>query len=165
MRLFMGSGFLVSHCRLRKPKHFYDISSLGILLDHNWRVFYLMRDLSFLADTRHIFSVSCNCLTLLDVVQFTEPTQSNAVSIYQPCIHTQPNAMPPCIYSAKCQCMLAHVTCIIYYMEQFINRTLCQVPWIIISKAYNLHQFMLIYVTPIYQHIYNTFSMVLNFQQ
>ena len=47
-----------------------------------------------------------------------------------------------------------------HYMEQFINRTLCQVTWIIISKTYNLHPFMLIYITPIYQHIYNIFSML-----
>ena len=73
--------------------------------------------------------------------------------------------MPSCIYNAKCHCILSHVTCIIHYMEQFISRTLCQVPWIIISKAYNLHSFMLIYVTPIYQHIYNTFNMLLYFEQ
>ena len=54
---------------------------------------------------------------------------------------------------------------IIHHMKQFINRTLCQVPLIIISKAYNLHQLMLIYATLIYQHIYNTCNMLLNFQQ
>ena len=47
-----------------------------------------------------------------------------------------------------------------HYLVQFINRTLCQVTWIIISKTYNLHSFMLIYITPIYQHIYNIFSML-----
>ena len=36
-------------------------------------------------------------------------------------------------------------------MEQFITLTLYQIPWIIISKAYNLHSFMLIYITPMYQ--------------
>ena len=60
------------------------------------------------------------------------------------------------------------ISCYIYSehsMEQFINRTSCQVPWIIISKTYNLYPFMLIYITHIYQHIYNTFNMLFNFQQ
>ena len=114
MRLFVGSEFLVSHCGLRKPRHFYGLALLGTMSDNNWRVFHSRGDLFLLADTRHIFSVSCNRATLLDVVPFIEPTQStpSAVSIYQPCAHTQLNAMPPCIYNAKCHCMLSHVTCI-----------------------------------------------------
>ena len=52
-----------------------------------------------------------------------------------------------------------------HYIEQFINRTSCQVPWIIILKTYNLLPLMLIYITHIYQHIYNTFNMLFNFQQ
>ena len=35
MRLFVGSGFLVLHRRLRKPIHFYGLSSLGTMSDHN----------------------------------------------------------------------------------------------------------------------------------
>ena len=166
---FMGSGFLVSHRRIHRPRHFYGLSPLGTMSDHNWRVFHPTGDLSLLADNCHIFSLSFQstaqvCWTLSYLPSSTNQT-SNTVSIYQPCTHTQPNAMPPCIYNAKFHYILAHVTCIIHYIEQFINRNLCQVPWIIISKAYNLHPFMLIYVTPIYQHIYNTFSMLLNFQQ
>ena len=57
MRLFVGSGFLVSHRELRKPRHFYDISPLGTMSDHNWRAFHPMEDLSLLVDTRHIFSL------------------------------------------------------------------------------------------------------------
>ena len=63
----------------------------------------------------------------------------------------------------QCKMSLHIISCYMYnehYMEQFINRTLCQLSWIIISKAYNFHPFMLIYITPIYQHIYNTFSML-----
>ena len=63
----------------------------------------------------------------------------------------------------QCKIPLCVISCYMYnehYIEKFINRTLCQVPWIIISLAYNLHPFMLIYITPVYQHIYNTFSML-----
>ena len=114
MRLFVSKGFLVSHRGLRKPRHFYGLSPLGIIYDHNWWVFYPRGDLPLVADTWNIFSISCNCAILLDIVSFTKPTQStpNAVSIYQPCTHTQLNAMPPCIYNAKCHYMLSHVTCI-----------------------------------------------------
>ena len=35
MWLFMGSGFLVSHHRLSKPRHFYSLSPLGTMSDHN----------------------------------------------------------------------------------------------------------------------------------
>ena len=76
MSLFVGRGFLVSHHGLRKPRHFYSLSPLGTISDHNWRVFHLRGDLSLLADTQHIFFVSCNHATMLDVVPFTKPTQS-----------------------------------------------------------------------------------------
>ena len=163
MCLFVGSGFLVSHRRLRKLRHFYDLSPIGTMSDHNWQVFHPRGDLSLLIDTWHIFSVSCNRATLLNVVPFTESTQSNinAVSIYQPCTHTHEMRCFPCICNVMHHCM--SIPCHMYnehYMKQFITRTLCQVPWIIISKVYNLHPFMLIYITPIYQHIYNTFSML-----
>ena len=36
----MGSEFLVLHCRLRKPRCFYSLSSLGTMSDYNWRVFH-----------------------------------------------------------------------------------------------------------------------------
>ena len=40
MCLFVGSEFLVSHRRLCKPKHFYALSSLETMFDHNWQVFH-----------------------------------------------------------------------------------------------------------------------------
>ena len=40
MHLFVGSKFWVSHHRLRKPRHYYDLSPLGTMSDHNWRVFH-----------------------------------------------------------------------------------------------------------------------------
>ena len=114
MRLFVGSGFLVSHHGLRKPRHFYGLSSLGTM--SNWWVFYLRQYLSLLVDTRHIFSFSIlfNCATLLDIVPFTEPTQSNTQhSVNLLTMHSHPfNAMSPCICNVRCHCMLYHVTCI-----------------------------------------------------
>ena len=114
MSLFVGSGFLVSHRRLRKLRHFYSLSLLGTMSDHNWRVFHPRGDLSLLADTQHIFSISCNRATLLDGFPFTEPTQAtpNTISIYQPCTHTHEMLCFPCICNAKFHCMLSHVTCI-----------------------------------------------------
>ena len=41
MHLFVGSEFLVSHHKLRKPKNFYSLSLLGTMSDHNWWVFHL----------------------------------------------------------------------------------------------------------------------------
>ena len=55
MHLCVGSGFLVSHSGLRKPIHFYGLSPLGTMSDHNWRAFHLRKDLSLLDDTRYIF--------------------------------------------------------------------------------------------------------------
>ena len=151
------------HRGLRKPKHFYSLSPLGTMSDHNCRVFHLRGDLFLIADTRHIFSVSWNRTTLLAFVPFTKPTQStpNTVSIYQPCTHTYEMRCFLCICNGKNP--LPVISCYMFnehYMEQFITRILCQVLWIIISKTYNLQQFMLIYITPIYQHIYNTFNML-----
>ena len=57
MCLFVGSGFLVSQSRLRKLRHFYGLSPLGTMSDHDWRVFHLMGGSILLADTRHIFSL------------------------------------------------------------------------------------------------------------
>ena len=120
-------------------------------------------DLFLIVDTRHIFSISWNHTTLLDFAPFTEPTQltPNTVSIYQPCTHTHEMRCFLSICNGKKP--LPVISCYMFnehYIEQFITRIFCQVPWIIISKTYNLHPFMLIYITPIYQHIYNTFSML-----
>ena len=72
MCLCVGNGFFMSHHRLRKPKHFYDLSPLGTMSDHNWRAFHLREDLSLLANTWHIFSFTLliNHATVLDVVPF-----------------------------------------------------------------------------------------------
>ena len=114
MLFFVGSGFLESHCGLRKPRQFYGLSSLGTMCDYNWWVFHQSKDLSLFVDTRHIFSISCNHTTLLDIVPLPSPPNRtpNAVSIYQPCTHTHEMQCYPCICNAKCHCMFYHVTCI-----------------------------------------------------
>ena len=99
--------------------------------------FLLIPDTYFL----YHFNQLCNYVRRCPIY-LTEPTQSN----------TKRNIDLPTMH-----CMLARVTCIRHYIKQFINRTLLQVPWIIVLKAYNLHTFLLIYISPIYstylQHI------------
>ena len=72
MRLYVGSGFLVSHRGLYKLKNFYSLSLLGTMSDHNGRDFHPREDLSLLANTGHIFSFTLliNHATLLDDVPF-----------------------------------------------------------------------------------------------
>ena len=125
MHLFMGSRFLVSHCELHKPRHFYGLSPLGTMFDHNWLVFHPRVDLSLFTDNRNIFSVSCNRATLLDVVPYTEPTQLNTKrSVNLPTMHSHPwNAM--FLVHMQCKMPLHVISCYMYnehYMEQFITR-------------------------------------------
>ena len=111
MLLFVGSRFLVSHRGLRKPRHFYGLSPLGTMSDHNWRTFHPKEDLSLLVNTRHIFSLPFYSTMRLywTLSYLTKPTQSNTKrSGNLPNMHSHPfNAMSPCI----CHCMLYHVTC------------------------------------------------------
>ena len=66
----------------------------------------------------HVFFISfffyATVRLILDVVPFTEPTQSNTkYSVDLPTMHSHPfNAMSPCICNARCHWMLYHVTCI-----------------------------------------------------
>ena len=115
----------MSHRELCKPKHFYDISPLGTMFDHNWQVFHPRGDLSLLVDTLHIFSLSFQptvrlCWTLSHLI---EPTQSYTKrSVDSLTTHSHPfNAMSPCICNAICHCLF--VLCHIYdeCMENFIK--------------------------------------------
>ena len=110
MRLFMGSGFFVSHLGLRKPRHFYGVLSLRIMSDHNWRVFHPRGggggggDLSQLADTWHIFSLPFQSIVRLcwTLSHLTEPTQSNTKrSVDFPTMYSHSfNSMSSCICNA-----------------------------------------------------------------
>ena len=115
MRLYVGSGFLVSHHRLCKPRHFYDLSTLGTMSDHNWRAFHPREDLSLLSNTRHIFYLpfysTVRLYSMLSHLPSPPNQTPNTVSILST-IHSHPfNAMSPCICNARCHCMLYHVTC------------------------------------------------------
>ena len=127
MHLFVGSRFLVSHRGLRKPRYFYGLSLLGTMSGHIWQVFHPRGDLSLLADTRHIFSLSCiNRVPLLDVVPFN---RAHPIKHQTQCrfINHQLNpynAMSRCICNAICYCLFVpgHIydEC---YMENFIKHS------------------------------------------
>ena len=109
----------------------------------------------FLLCPTHVFFMLCKHETQFGrcpIIELTthSPRMTNDYNY----AHT-PNTMR-CPRAYAMQNANACISCYMHnehYMEQFINRTSCQVPWIIISKTYNLHLFMLIYITHIYQHV------------
>ena len=121
----------------------------------------------FLLCLTHVFFMLCNHETHFGHYPITELT-THSLRMMNNYNHAYtPNTMQ-CPRAYAMQNANACISCYMYnehYMEQFINRTSCKVPWIIISKTYNLHTFMLIYITHIYQHIYNTFNMLFNFKK
>ena len=115
MRLFVGSGFLVSHHGLLKPRNFYGLSPLGTMSNHNWRVFHPEEGGIYpflIPDTYFLFHVIVRLNWTLSQLQSPPNQTPNALSIYQPCTHTHEMQCFPCICNAKCHCMLSHVTCI-----------------------------------------------------
>ena len=154
----------MSHCGLCKPRHFYGLSPLGTMSDHNWRVFHMRVIYYFLLipDTYFLYHFNQSCDSVGRCPIYRAHPINTKCSVDLPTMYSHPTQCDAPVH-IQCKMSLHVISCYKYnehYMEQFINRTLCQVPWIIISKAYNLHPFMLIYITPIYQHIYNTFSML-----
>ena len=118
---FVGSIFLVSHHGLCKHKHFYGLSPLRTMSDHNWRIFHPRGDLSLLANTWHIFFVSCNRATLLDVIPFTEPTQSNTKrSVDLPTMHSHPTQYNAPVH-IQCKMSLHVNSC---YMYNTLHKTI-----------------------------------------
>ena len=139
MRLCMGSGFLVLHCRVSKLRHFYGLSPLGTMSNHNWWVFHSMGDLSQLVDD--IFSLPFQSTVRLywTLSHLAEPTQSNTkISVDLPTMHSHPfNAMSQCICNVCAIAYLYHVT----YMMNAIwailsNMHITNASWAIIS---NMH--------------------------
>ena len=116
MRLYVGSRFFVSHCGLHKPIHFYGLSPLGTMFDHNWRAFHPREDLSLLAKyPAHIFftifSIVRLCWTLSHLS--SPPNQTPNTMLILPTMHSHPfNTMSLCICNTRYHCMLYHVTCI-----------------------------------------------------
>ena len=115
MCLFVGSKFLVSHCRLCTPRYFYGLSLLEICLT-------TLMDLSLEGvsiptcyyPTQVFFTTLFNRVTLLDFVHLIEPTQSNTKrNVDSSTMHSHPfNEMSPCICNAMRHCMLYYATCI-----------------------------------------------------
>ena len=116
MCLFMDSEFLVSHCRLRTPKHFYGLSLLELCLTTINEVFHPRGCLSLLAITRHKFSLPHYSTVRLcwTSSHFTKPTQSKTkCSVDFSTMHPHPfNVMSLCICNAMRHCMLYHSACI-----------------------------------------------------
>ena len=163
MPLYVGSGFLMSHCGLHKSRHFYCLSPLGTMSNHNLRVFHPREDLSLLANTRHIFSLPfystvrlCWTLSYLP----SPPNQTpNTVSILLT-MHSHPfNAMSPCICTVRCHCMLYHVTCTMNATWTILLMHITNASWTIISIYIQfpyIISLMSIYHASIYQHSHST---------
>ena len=102
----------------------------------------------FLLCPIHVFFMLCNHETHFGRCPITElTTHSPRMMNDHNHAHT-PNTMR-CPRAYAMQNANVCISCYMYnehYMEQFIYRTSCQVPWIIISNAHNLHPFMLIYL-------------------
>ena len=163
MRLYVGSGFLVSHRVLRKPRHFYSLSLLGTKFDYNWQAFHPREDLSLLANTRHIFSLPFYSTVRLcwTLSHLAEPTQSNTKrNVDLPNMHSHPfNAMSPCICNARCHCMLYQVTCTMNATWTILLMHITNASWTIISIYIQfpyIISLMSIYHVSIYQHSHST---------
>ena len=105
----------------------------------------------FLLCPTHVFFMLCNHETHFGRCPIIELT-TNSPRMMNDHTHAHtPNTMR-CPHAYAMQNANACISCYMYnehYMKQFINCTLCQVSWIIISKTYNLHRFILIYITHI----------------
>ena len=133
----MGRGFFVSHHELRKPRHFYGLSPLRTMSDHNWRAFHPREDLSLLSNTQYIFSLPFYSTVRLCwmLSHLTEPTQSNTKrGVDLLTMHSHPfNAMSMCICNAGCHYMLYHVTCTMNATLTILLMHVTNASWTIIS--------------------------------
>ena len=139
---FVGNEFLVSHHRLRTPKHFHGLSPLELCLTTNIESFIrggiylclLLPDTYFL----YHFIQPCDFVGRHSTVP-SPPNQSpNAVLII--IMHSRPfNAKSPCICNAMRHCMLYHTTCIMNatWTTQSTPLTRCHEK--ITSPAYDFH--------------------------
>ena len=139
MCLYVGSGFLVFHRGFCKSRHFYGLSPLGTMLDHNWRVFHsrggIYPFLLIPSTLFFFFTIFINCVTLLDVIPFNRAHPiSTKRSVDLPTMHSYPfNAMSPCICNARCHCMLYQVTCIMNATWTILLMHITNASWTIIS--------------------------------
>ena len=133
--VFMGSEFLGSHRRLRTPSDTFTNFYRWIhMSNQEYRVFHPMGYLSFIAIPNtlifHFLFLLCNRVTHFGHCPILPSPPSNTKhGVDLSCTHDIPsntkhcvclltmhshpfNAMSPCIYNARCHCMLYHVTCI-----------------------------------------------------
>ena len=110
---FVGSEFLVSHCRLRTPRHFYGLSPLEICLTTLTSLSLgevsclLLPDTSFL----YHFIQPCNSVQCHPTVPSAPNQTPNAMLIIT--MYSHPfNAMSLYICNAMRHYMLYHATCI-----------------------------------------------------
>ena len=103
----------------------------------------------------HVFFMLCNHETHFGCCSIIELTTHSPRMMNDHNHAHIPNSMG-CPRAYAMQSVNACISCYMYnehYMKQFINRTLYQVPWIIIFNTNNLHPFMIIYIY-IYIYIY-----------
>ena len=147
----MGHGFSGAH--RRTPHAFRTLSRTFIVgcifLTKNIGFFTRGGIYPILVCPAHVFFMLCNHETHFGHCPSTELTthSSRMMNDYNHA-HTPDSMRCPCAYAMKNSnaCISCYMYNEQYYMEQFISRTSCQVLWIIISKTYNLHPFMLIYI-------------------
>ena len=137
MGLYVGSRFLVSHHGLCKLRHFYGLSPLETMSEHNWQAFHSREVLSLLVNTRLIFSLPFYSIMRLYWVlsHLTEPTQSNTKrSVDLLTMHSHPfNEISLCICNERYHCMLYHVTCTMKATWTILPMQVTNASWTIIS--------------------------------
>ena len=95
-RVFLWYRIFGVSLMLRKPRHFYGLSPLGTMSDHNWRVFHPRGYLSILAiSNTHIFHflfLLCNCETHFGRCPILSSPPSNTKhSVDLSCTHDIPS--------------------------------------------------------------------------
>ena len=138
----VGIEFLVSHLRLRTPRHFHRLSSLELCLTTNIKSFtrggiypcLLLPDTSFL----YHFIQPCNSVRRRPMEPSSSNQSPNTVLIIT--MHSHPfNAMSPHICNAMRHCMLYHVTCIMNATWTTQSTLLTECHGKITSPAYDFH--------------------------
>ena len=157
----MGHGFLGSQAR---TSHAFPTISRTfiagcICLTKNIGFFTRWGIYIFFLCPTHVFFMLCNHGTHFGRCPFIELT-THSPRMMNDYNHAHTPDSMRCTHAYAMQNANACISCYMYnehYMEQFINCTSCQVPWIIISNAHNLHLFMLIYLnthkSTYFQHI------------
>ena len=138
IRLYVGSGFLVLHRGLRKPRTLTAFHRWGLCLTIIGGLFTHGRIYPFLLipDT-YFFTILFNRVTQLDIVPFTELAQSNTKHSVDFTNHalTPFNAMSLCICNARGHCTLYRVTCIMNATWTILLMHITNASWEIISTC------------------------------